>query len=71
MELVEYIDDRPKWMIREDEEMHCFHHCSLFRHCLSINGRKCTHFGGDMIPKIKPVSCQNPRRIQRKTSFFF
>ncbi|MBO0959549.1 hypothetical protein J1P26_07355 [Neobacillus sp. MM2021_6] len=52
MQRVIIADDRPKWMVREDNMMICFTRCSFYKHCSSRMGADCKHLGGDMIPKV-------------------
>lgn len=53
MNQVVIIDDRPKWMIKEDKHMACMLHCHLYRHCQTRAGRGCKRLGGKEIPKIR------------------
>jgi hypothetical protein len=47
------IDDRPRWMVKEDKLMECMTHCRLFRKCSSRIGHDCRKLGGEVIPKVR------------------
>lgn len=53
MQKVIIADDRPNWMVREDNMMTCFFRCSLYKHCSSRFGVECTRQGGTKIPKVR------------------
>jgi len=46
-------DDRPEWVIKEDQVMTCWTRCSLYKKCSSHHGFDCKKLGGTEIPKIK------------------
>jgi hypothetical protein len=47
------IDDRPRWMVKEDKLMACMTRCHLFKRCSSRIGHNCKRLGGDVIPKVR------------------
>lgn len=53
--MIQIIDTRPAWMIKEDATMTCMHHCKFFSHCQTHCGSKCKVLGGSVIPKIRGV----------------
>lgn len=53
MNQVVIADDRPKWMIKEDQWFYCKTRCRLFRKCSTKVGCECKHMGGSVIPKIR------------------
>lgn len=61
MQVFDFVDTRPKWMIKEDEMVACFFHCSNYNNCSSRFGQKCKQLGGEEIPKVKSKSCHKRR----------
>lgn len=53
MQKVIIADDRPKWMVREDNMMICQTGCSLYRNCSSRFGMECKWLGGTKIAKVR------------------
>ena len=51
--MIRVIDDRKRWMIREDCHAQCFNSgCHLLKKCMSLYGKECKHIAGQKIPKV-------------------